>query len=248
MPDHPAPPPRDSQAGDRGHADVGKHAALADPHAGGSGRCFQCDPRRGRRLHASGETAVGEYPCETVEMMNRIALAAEPLCSHRAEENGSDGAEETCPAPHRGTDSHPLNPVTKVVVCEAEMLAEKLAAKLIIVASASGATALSLAKNRFSVPTVGVSDSPATLRRICLYWGITPLASGPAARWARPGPRRDRLGQAQRIAQRRRLDRAHRRDGHQRVDAQHDRRGQGGVGDGSRSLLPKGTNTRHSAD
>ena len=34
----------------------------------------------------SGETAVGEYPRETVEMMNRIALAAETSVTHRAEE------------------------------------------------------------------------------------------------------------------------------------------------------------------
>ena len=41
------------------------------------------------------------------------------------------------------------------------------------------ATALSLAKNRHYVPTLGVSDSPATLRRMCLYWGVIPLAGAP---------------------------------------------------------------------
>jgi pyruvate kinase len=127
----------------------------------------------------SGETAVGEYPCETVEIMNRIALAAESLLTRCPEESGSNRAEESGPDRHPWSDSHPLNPVTRAVVSEAGMLAEKLAARLIIVASASGATALSLAKNRFRVPTVGVSQSPATLRRICLYWGITPLAGAP---------------------------------------------------------------------
>ncbi len=127
----------------------------------------------------SGETAVGEYPCETVGMMNRIALAAEALLTHRPEESGSNCADENCPNQHRWTYSHPLNPVTRAVVSEAGLLAEKLAAKLIIVASASGSTALSLAKNRCRVPTVGVSDSAATLRRICLYWGVTPLAGAP---------------------------------------------------------------------
>ena len=129
----------------------------------------------------SGETAVGEYPCETVEIMNRIALAAESLLTHCPEEDGPNGADENGPDQQRRPYSHPLNPVTKAVVSQAGMLAEKLVARLIIVASASGATALSLAKNRFRVPTVGVSDSPATLRRICLYWGITPLASAPCA-------------------------------------------------------------------
>ena len=77
--------------------------------------------------------------------------------------------------------------MTEAVVCQAGLLAEKLAARLIIVASASGATALSLAKNRFRVPTVGVSDSAATLRRMCLYWGVIPLASAPLSDSPRPG-------------------------------------------------------------
>ena len=128
----------------------------------------------------SGETAVGEYPRETVEMMNRIALAAEPLCSHRADE-----ATPLCQAGGNGHASCPaageLNLITEAVVCHAGLLAEKIDAQLILVASASGATALSLAKNRFRVPTVGVSDSAATLRRMCLYWGVIPLASAPVS-------------------------------------------------------------------
>ncbi|MGO9109143.1 MAG: pyruvate kinase [Thermoguttaceae bacterium] len=127
----------------------------------------------------SSETAVGEYPRETVEMMNRIALAAEPLCSHRAEEAGPCGQSGVSGNTTCATAGDGPNLVTEAVVCQAGLLAEKVSARLIIVASASGATALSLAKNRFRVPTVGVSDSAATLRRMCLYWGIIPLASAP---------------------------------------------------------------------
>ena len=46
-------------------------------------------------------------------------------------------------------------------------------------ASHSGATALALSKQRNYVPTVGVSDSPQTLRQMCLYWGVIPLADIP---------------------------------------------------------------------
>ncbi len=46
-------------------------------------------------------------------------------------------------------------------------------------ASTSGATALSLSKNRNAVPTVGVSGNEATLRRMALYWGVIPLAGAP---------------------------------------------------------------------
>ena len=134
----------------------------------------------------SGETAIGEYPRETVEMMNRIALAAEPLYGHRGEEAGQ-AAGQAGGSIHgeRGNTNCPaadgLNAVTEAVVCQAGRLAEQIDARLIIVASASGATALSLAKNRFRVPTVGVSDSAATLRRMCLYWGVIPLASAPVS-------------------------------------------------------------------
>jgi pyruvate kinase len=126
----------------------------------------------------SGETAVGEYPRETVEIMNRIALAAETLLTHHAEETGGC-ADDAAAEQSRGTWARPVNRLTRAVVCEAGMLAERLDAKLMIVASASGATALSLANHRFRVPTVGVSDAATTLRRICLYWGITPLAGAP---------------------------------------------------------------------
>jgi len=115
----------------------------------------------------SGETAIGEYPREAVEMMHRIALATEPLCRHSG----------PCIPPPSG-DS-PLNPITEATVYSAGELAERLGAKTVVVATSSGLTALSLSKNRHYVPTVGVSDSEATLRRMCLYWGVIPIRGAP---------------------------------------------------------------------
>ncbi len=115
----------------------------------------------------SGETAIGNHPRQVVEMMHRIALATEPLCKERPPQSGPDLAAEG------------VNQITEATVLAAGRMAEQLDAALIVVASASGATALSLAKNRHYVPTVGVSDSAATLRRMCLYWGVIPLAGAP---------------------------------------------------------------------
>jgi pyruvate kinase len=115
----------------------------------------------------SGETAIGEHPRESVEKMNRIAAATEPLCRQRA--------AAPCPDLHAAG----VNPITEATAYSAGRLADMLDAKLIIVATASGATALSLAKNRNFVPVVGVSDAEATLRRMCLYWGVIPLAGAP---------------------------------------------------------------------
>jgi len=116
----------------------------------------------------SGETAVGRYPREAVEMMHRIALATEPLCRNRA--------RVRVPEPPLGS----IKPITAAVVEAAGRVAEQLEARLVVVASASGATALWLSKNRYYVPTLGVSDSEATLRRMCLYWGVIPLPDAPA--------------------------------------------------------------------
>jgi pyruvate kinase len=115
----------------------------------------------------SGETAIGEHPREAVEMMHRIALATEPLCRRKS------------PVPEPDASVEGLNPITEVTVYAAGRMAEELDAKLVAVATASGATALSLSKNRHYMPTVGITDSPATLRRMCLYWGVIPLPSAP---------------------------------------------------------------------
>ena len=118
----------------------------------------------------SGETAVGDYPREAVRMMDRIALATEPMLRQcpRHEEPEMEAAG--------------VNPITEATVHAAGHLADGLDAKLVVVASTSGATALSLAKHRNFAPTVGVSTSEATLRRMCLYWGVIPLPDTPADR------------------------------------------------------------------
>jgi pyruvate kinase len=115
----------------------------------------------------SGETAIGKYPREAVAMMHRIALATEPLCRRQPR-----------PAPPDFTAEN-VHAITEATVLAAGRLADALGAKLVVVATASGATALSLAKNRNFVPAVGVSRSDATLRRMCLYWGVIPLAGAP---------------------------------------------------------------------
>jgi pyruvate kinase len=59
-------------------------------------------------------------------------------------------------------------------------MAYVLGAKLVAVASHSGRTALALSQQRSFVPTIGVSDRETTLRKMCLYWGVTPLVDAPA--------------------------------------------------------------------
>jgi pyruvate kinase len=115
----------------------------------------------------SAETAIGRYPREAVAMMNRIALATERLF------------RDNVPQPPGSFRIEGLRPVTAAVVYGAGHVAAELDAKLIVVATHSGATALALSKQRTYVPTIGISDQPRTLRRLCLYWGVIPLADVP---------------------------------------------------------------------
>jgi len=116
----------------------------------------------------SGETAVGQYPREAVEMMNRIALATESSFQGRLPRFAEGVSTE-------------LHGITQAVVRAAGQMAHDLDAKLVFVASHSGRTALALSQHRSYVPTMGVSSSEATLRQMCLYWGVRPLRGAPAS-------------------------------------------------------------------
>lgn len=115
----------------------------------------------------SGETAIGQYPREAVRMMNQVALATEELF------------RDNVPQPPGNFRAEGLQPVTAAVVYGAGHIAAEIDAALVVVASHSGATALALSKQRCYVQTVGISDSAKTLRQMCLYWGVIPLADMP---------------------------------------------------------------------
>ncbi len=115
----------------------------------------------------SGETAIGHYPVESVSMMHRIALATEPYDQQRG--GGATGE----------VDSQQVGPVTAAITAAAATAAEAVGAKLLVVASDSGRTTLRFSKTRCFIPTIGISNSEAVLRRMCLYWGIIPLPGVP---------------------------------------------------------------------
>ena len=113
----------------------------------------------------SGETAIGAHPVRTVSMMNRIAQNAESLVQ---------------PTKFVDTESGFRNRahiVTEAVTLGASTAAEHLQANLIVVATRSGRTAMAVSKQRSPVPILAVTDSSVTARRMCLYWGVTPLVT-----------------------------------------------------------------------
>lgn len=111
----------------------------------------------------SGETAIGAHPLKAVAMMSQIASEAERLM-----------------IPHRQVDSESRPHTRAKLVTEATTLgagvaAEHLEADLIVVATHSGKTAMAVSKQRNRVPILALSDCPETTRRMCLYWGVSPM-------------------------------------------------------------------------
>lgn len=113
----------------------------------------------------SGETAIGEFPVESVETMNRIMLATEPLLKDRGLS--------------REVQASDVHPITAAAIRGSAIIAEQLQAKLVVVVTRGGGTCRMRSKQRDFIPTIGLSDSPFVLRRLALFWGVTPLANAP---------------------------------------------------------------------
>ncbi|MFN0055439.1 MAG: pyruvate kinase [Planctomycetales bacterium] len=113
----------------------------------------------------SGESAIGKFPVDAVSTMSRIAHEAERILA---------------PIRHPDMHSHQRSralAVTEAVTLGAAQAAEHLAVDLIVVATHSGRTALSVSRQRSHIPILGLTDSEATGRRMSLYWGVTPLVT-----------------------------------------------------------------------
>ena len=109
----------------------------------------------------SGETAIGQFPIQAVDTMNRIMLFTEQMLKDK-------------PSSGRARNFDLVHPITSAVTYSAASIAEAINAKLVVVASRTGGTAWVKSKQRNYIPTIGVSNSPSTLRRMCLLWGIMP--------------------------------------------------------------------------
>jgi pyruvate kinase len=110
-------------------------------------------------LMLSGETAVGEYPVESVAYMDRIARAVEPSLSYRHQ------------LPEVG-DEPTVGQAMSNAACD---LAEALRAKAILVPTYSGRTASVVARLRPRRPIIALTHHDYALRQMALEWGVTPL-------------------------------------------------------------------------
>jgi pyruvate kinase len=109
----------------------------------------------------SGETAVGHYPVQSVQMMARIAKVTERSMPY------ADWLQRT-----RDDVSMSVTDAIGQVACE---IAADLDAKAIITSTISGATARRVAMHRPVTPIIAPSPSETTCQQLGLVWGVQPL-------------------------------------------------------------------------
>lgn len=112
----------------------------------------------------SGETAVGKYPIEAVQNMNRIAAEAEKAYLRRGRRRHH--LEELAMI-----DRHSGTHAIGHAACQA---AEDLETKAIVCFSWTGETSLLISKFRPRAPIIAVVPNDAMARRCQLYWGVRP--------------------------------------------------------------------------
>ena len=110
----------------------------------------------------SAETAVGDYPIEAVEAMDRII---------REMEQSGPGREE------RRMERMAAGSVTveDAIALGTHAVARMLRTPLIVTLTKGGFTARRVAATRPPVPIMAVTTEPVTFRQLALVWGIVPV-------------------------------------------------------------------------
>jgi pyruvate kinase len=106
----------------------------------------------------SAESAAGQYPIQAVETMSRIAEAVEKDPNYTVLLAGQRSPPEAT-----GADA---------IAAAARSVAETLDLKCIVAWTASGATALRIARERPYPPILTLTTSMQTARRLSLVWGV----------------------------------------------------------------------------
>ncbi|MEA1937993.1 MAG: pyruvate kinase [Pseudomonadota bacterium] len=106
----------------------------------------------------SGETAVGDYPVEAVEIMNRIIQHTEGDHLYRAIMDGD----------------HPIPQKTAAdaIIAAARQVANTISATVVVTYTASGSTTLRAARERPETPILSLTSSRPTARKMTLAYGV----------------------------------------------------------------------------
>ncbi len=111
----------------------------------------------------SAETAAGQYPYEAVNMMDRIIARVEQDPGWRAMSDASRPEPE-----HSAADA---------LAAAARQVCHTIGAAAIVAYTASGATALRVARERPDAPVIGFTPHRETARRLAAVWGVHAVVS-----------------------------------------------------------------------
>lgn len=110
-------------------------------------------------LMLSGETAVGQYPVQSVAYMDQIARAVEPSLAYRHEL--AQAADQPFPT---------VGEAMSNAACD---IAEVLGAAAILVPTYTGRTASAVARHRPRRPIIAVTHKRQSVQQLALEWGVT---------------------------------------------------------------------------
>jgi pyruvate kinase len=122
----------------------------------------------------SAETASGKYPVEAVRTMSQIINTVEIKSKDThffSVENSIFNKMEFAGRERRGH----RRGMDEAISASAVQIAEDLNAKLIVVLTHSGQSAIKISKHRPVTPIVAITDKPTVVRLMNLVWGVEAL-------------------------------------------------------------------------
>ncbi len=106
----------------------------------------------------SAETAAGQFPAEAVNIMDRIVARVEQDAGWR----GIIDASRPAPEPSSAD----------AIAAASQQVAHTIGARAIVAFTASGATALRVARGRPDCPVLGLTPHLGTARKLAVAWGV----------------------------------------------------------------------------
>jgi pyruvate kinase len=113
----------------------------------------------------SGETAVGKFPVEAIQMMHRIATTIESSTRYAEQQALLNSIRSSR---YQADSSLAISHAARVV-------AETVDVAAIVAFTQSGYTARLVSKDRPPVPIFALTPDPQVARQLALYWGVKPM-------------------------------------------------------------------------
>ncbi len=112
----------------------------------------------------SAESAVGQFPVEAIQMMDKIAIEVE-----------QDPVYEPM---LYATQTEPLPTGADAIAAAASAIADTVKLGAIVCYTATGSTVLRVTRERPGIPVIGLTPIEATARRLALVWGVHTILTG----------------------------------------------------------------------